>query len=43
MQVLKNTLLVLIETLWNVNSKIGNAIRYVCVVLIETLWNVNNQ
>ena len=32
---------VLIETLWNVNRKRKGETGYHCTVLIETLWNVN--
>ena len=34
--------LVLIETLWNVNSVPAVAIGLLLTVLIETLWNVNH-
>ena len=34
-------ILVLIETLWNVNKQALNNIETVFPVLIETLWNVN--
>ena len=33
--------IVLIETLWNVNSLYTIAAQYPSFVLIETLWNVN--
>ena len=32
---------VLIETLWNVNTRSGSGPPTRCMVLIETLWNVN--
>ena len=37
-----NRYLVLIETLWNVNTDLFNVLDAVYGVLIETLWNVNN-
>ena len=37
----KTLFLVLIETLWNVNTQINHAFKQVRQVLIETLWNVN--
>ena len=37
-------ILVLIETLWNVNEQIHNGPLHVRnIVLIETLWNVNRD
>ena len=33
----------LIETLWNVNSKIQQILSNVINELIETLWNVNRK
>ena len=34
-------IVVLIETLWNVNDTSVSGVRYLLPVLIETLWNVN--